>query len=98
VRAQLTDVLEIRASADAFAALRADGTVITWGDVRFGGDNKGVQEQLVGIKDVRASGGAFAAIQVDGTIVTWGDASCGGDSVAVKEQLNVAQLSSDEAV
>ena len=36
----------VAASASAFAAIRADGTVVAWGDARAGGDCSAVQEQL----------------------------------------------------
>ncbi len=37
---------EICASAAAFAALKSDGSVITWGHSHYGGDSRGVQKQL----------------------------------------------------
>ena len=35
-------------SRHAFAAVRQDGTVITWGHPQMGGDSSSVREQLVG--------------------------------------------------
>ena len=35
----LREVNEVFASTGAFAALRADGSVITWGDPSYGGDS-----------------------------------------------------------
>lgn len=35
-----SQVKQIEASHRAFAALRADGRVITWGDVAFGGTKR----------------------------------------------------------
>ena len=37
---------QIQASYQAFAAILADGSVVTWGDARFGGDSSAVQDQL----------------------------------------------------
>lgn len=36
---QLREVLQVHASAGAFAALRADGVVVTWGHTHMGGRN-----------------------------------------------------------
>eukprot|EP00438_Fugacium_kawagutii_P006075 Skav200576 [mRNA] locus=scaffold917:283975:288745:- [translate_table: standard] len=57
----------------AFAAVRQDGTVVTWGDEACGGDSSGVQDQLHGVREIAASSQAFAAILDDGTVVTWGN-------------------------
>lgn len=55
---------EIRCSMGAFAALRADGQVVTWGDVEAGGAlTARVSSRLVQVRDVCASGGAFAALK-----------------------------------
>ena len=40
------DVLQIQYTDRAFAALRADGAVVTWGDPEFGADSSSVREQL----------------------------------------------------
>ena len=39
---QLQAVQQIEASYAAFAALRSDGRVITWGDDEYGGDSRSV--------------------------------------------------------
>lgn len=41
---QLQDVQDISSTNDAFAALKSDGTVISWGDSRNGGDSSAVQD------------------------------------------------------
>jgi alpha-tubulin suppressor-like RCC1 family protein len=67
----------------AFAALREDGSVITWGDANEGGDSSLVSEQLNGsikVKEIYSNTGAFAALREDGSVVTWGDSIQGGDS------------------
>ena len=80
-------------SAGAFAAILADGSVVTWGNARNGGDSSAVQDQLKNVQQIQASTGAFAAILADGSVVTWGNARNGGDSSAVQDQLqNVQQI------
>ncbi|MER2625823.1 MAG: DUF4347 domain-containing protein, partial [Accumulibacter sp.] len=75
----------------AFAALRADGSVVTWGDASMGGNSSAVATKLDGTIDVRqvfSNGWAFAALRADGSLVTWGDASYGGNSSAVATKLD----------
>lgn len=76
---QLFDVQHIQATESAFAAIRADGAVVCWGNPHDGGDCAEVQDQLIDVTHVQATSRAFAAIRSDGTVVTWGGASC--DSV-----------------
>ena len=56
----------------AFAAILADGSVVSWGDAGKGGDSSAVQEQLRDVQQIQASHQAFAAILADGSVVTWG--------------------------
>jgi Ca2+-binding RTX toxin-like protein len=75
----------------AFAALRADGSVVTWGYAPDGGDSSAVATKLDGTIDatqVFSAPQAFAALRADGSLVTWGSASYGGDSSAVASQLD----------
>ena len=46
VQSELHHVQQIAANKGAFAALRTDGTVVTWGDPEYGGDSSEVQDQL----------------------------------------------------
>ena len=67
----------------AFAAIKADGSVVTWGRTVFGGDSSSVASLLQnGVVHITESagghGGAFAAIKADGSVVTWGSANFGG--------------------
>ena len=82
---------QIQACHQAFAAILADGSVVTWGDASFGGDSSVVQDQLRDVQQIQASGHAFAAILGDGSVVTWGSARHGGDSSAVQDQLRDVQ-------
>ena len=46
VQEQRTNVQQIQASFSAFAAIRGDGSVVTWGDAASGGDSCAVLDQL----------------------------------------------------
>ena len=78
----------------AFAVIKRDGSVVTWGDASSGGDSSAVTKKLNGTIDVTqifSNDYAFAALRVDGSVVTWGDAFSpfyGGDSSAVTKQLD----------
>ncbi|OLP56422.1 hypothetical protein AK812_SmicGene48582, partial [Symbiodinium microadriaticum] len=76
---QLKNVQQIQASNGAFAAIRADGSVVTWGKPEEGGDSSAVQELLKDVQHVQASHGAFAAVVGDGSVITWGHPQHGGD-------------------
>ena len=83
------DVTEIFSTSGAFAALRADGSVVTWGELSSGGDSGAVATQLDGTIDVTqvfSTDSAFAALRADGSVVTWG--SVGGDSSSVATKLD----------
>jgi len=75
---------------NAFAALKNDGSVVTWGGV--GGDSSRVRGQLSnGVTQLYSNQNAFAALKQDGSVVTWGDGSFGGNSIAVATQLQKVQ-------
>ena len=82
------DVTQIFSTSEAFAALRADGSVVSWGG--SGGDSSAVAVQLNGTdnsKDVTrifSNDWAFAALRADGSVVTWGYS----DSSAVASQIS----------
>ena len=83
----LRNVRQIQSTTEAFAAILDDGSVVTWGSTRSGGNSHEVEKLLRDVQQIQASSGAFAAILGDGSVVTWGDASCGGDSSAVQARL-----------
>lgn len=78
-------VTKVVATAMAFAALRSDGIVVSWGQVL---DNNGIPANitsttdanitppsavsLTNCKDIAASLHTFAALKNDGTVVQWG--------------------------
>ena len=73
----------------AFAALKDDGSVVTWGRSDSGGDSSSVSSQLSsGVSQIFSTNLAFAALKDDGSVVTWGDSDWGGDSSGVSDQLS----------
>ena len=83
------------AGGGAFAALRGDGSVVTWGNLNYGGDSSTVAGDLrAGVKQIYSSSHAFAAIKDDGSVVKWGNLmdpaqlDHGGDSSAVADDLS----------
>ena len=71
-----------------FAALKRDGSVISWGSEEAGGDSSEVRQQLKkGVLDIIGSGAAFAALKNDGSVVTWGDPEKGGEPDIRSERL-----------
>ena len=84
----------------AFAALRADGSVIAWGDPELGGDSSAVDAQLgSGVVQIFSTNAAFAALRSDGSVVAWGDAESGANTTSVAADLlaDVVTISSTEA-
>ncbi len=73
---------------DAFAALRKDGKVVTWGNSVDGGDSSSVADELHDVVAIYSAFDAFAALRKDGTVVTWGNSSYGGDSSSVADELH----------
>eukprot|EP00931_Biecheleriopsis_adriatica_P051464 TRINITY_DN29849_c0_g1_i2.p1 TRINITY_DN29849_c0_g1~~TRINITY_DN29849_c0_g1_i2.p1 ORF type:complete len:517 (-),score=95.43 TRINITY_DN29849_c0_g1_i2:52-1602(-) len=72
----------------AFAAVKSDGSVVTWGRQESGGSISGVASQVAsGVSSVVGTESAFAALKDDGSVVTWGCSHRGGDSGPVQAQL-----------
>jgi hypothetical protein len=66
----------------AFAAIRGDGSVVTWGDTSMGGNVTIPTPSLSGVTQIFSNGFAFAALKGDGTVVCWGDPRYGGTTPA----------------
>merc|ERR1711966_113997 len=82
------DVQHVCAAPSAFAALKADGSVVTWGNLESGGCCSKVQAQLAAdVQHIYATGSAFAALKNGGMVVTWGEDNLGGDCSEVQTQL-----------
>ena len=80
-------VVEIISNGYAFAAIKDDGSVVSWGDSGLGGTNR--VEVSANAAKVVANGRAFAAILEDGTVHAWGNSSEGGSisRYGVQDQL-----------
>ena len=93
------DLLHVFSNDFAFAALKDDGSIVTWGSPTLGGDSSSVAAQLTGgVVHVFSTDYAFAALKNDGSVVAWGDSSYGGNSATVASQLQsgVAKIFSNE--
>lgn len=66
-------VIEVYSNDSAFAALRSDSSLVTWGAAAAGG-----QETLQGVLKVYATESAFAVLRHQGDVVCWGDPLSGG--------------------
>ncbi|NBW94866.1 MAG: carboxypeptidase-like regulatory domain-containing protein, partial [Bacteroidetes bacterium] len=83
-------VVDILATASAFAALKSDGSVVTWGQAGNGGNSSAVATALNGTVDVlniTSTDSSFAALRRDGSVLTWGQAGNGGNANALADQL-----------
>eukprot|EP00438_Fugacium_kawagutii_P029075 Skav203073 [mRNA] locus=scaffold363:109052:127607:- [translate_table: standard] len=93
VQSQLFDVKQIHSSSVAFAAVREDGSVVTWGAVTgascTGGDSSQVRDKLHDVVQLCSSEGAFAAIKNDGSLIAWGSPEAGGDASGHAEEILV---------
>ena len=64
----------------AFAVLKSDGSVVTWGQSVYGGDSSAVAARLSSnVSAVYSNQYAFAALKNDGSVVTWGKPEYGGN-------------------
>jgi alpha-tubulin suppressor-like RCC1 family protein len=79
---------EVR-NGSAFAALKNDGSVVTWGDQANGGNSSSVANQLGNaVSQITSNYYAFAALKGDGSVITWGHSFYGGSSSSVASQLS----------
>ena len=60
----------IQSNIDAFAALRDDGVVITWGSPLFGGDSSGAR--LCNVQSIYSNFHGFVALKLGGQLEYWG--------------------------
>ena len=74
-------------TAAAFAAVKQDGSVVTWLGAGRGSNSDEIRDQVTrGVRDVFRSTRAFAALKEDGSMVMW---SVAGSSDNVKSELTV---------
>ncbi|WP_413351587.1 lectin-like protein [Prochlorococcus sp. MIT 1227] len=77
-------------NSGAFAAIKEDGSVVTWGVAESGGDSSAVASQLQrGVSQIFSNKNAFAALKVDGSVVTWG---LGSESSETQSALKSGKL------
>ncbi|EYU14593.1 hypothetical protein [Photorhabdus aegyptia] len=74
----LRDITSLSATNRAFAALRANHSVVAWGDENYGGQLPPEIAQLQDIVNLSSTRGAFAALREDRSVVSWGDLYLGG--------------------
>ena len=58
----------IQSTKSAFAAILADGSVVSWGWPDHGGDSWEVQDRLKDVKQIQSNDFAFAALLGDGSV------------------------------
>ena len=80
-------VQQVQGSNAAFAAVLADGSVVTWGHELYGALPLEREILLQNVEQLQSTEAAFAAILRDGSVVTWGHAGHGSDCSAVKDEL-----------
>jgi hypothetical protein len=80
--------VSIYSTGYAFAALKSNGSVVTWGSSGLGGDSSSVSSSLAsGVVSIFSNYNAFAALKNDGSLVTWGGTGDGGNSSSVSSSL-----------
>ena len=84
-------VVSVYSNGKAFAALRVDGSVVTWGDNNSGGDWESVSAQLNEtnpVVSVVSTFNAFSALRLDGSVVSWGSIKNGGSQGSMSVHLD----------
>ncbi|WP_371373793.1 Ig-like domain-containing protein [Thalassotalea aquiviva] len=74
-----------------YAALRADGSIVSWGSDVVNSSFAVVQNKLDGtnkVSKIVTNDCAFVALLENKSVVTWGYPECGGNNSDVSEQLN----------
>ena len=98
---KITDVTKTRdqiyPNYQSFAALKDDGSVVTWGAADYGGDSSGVKDSNGNVNTgaltsdvvkIYSTIFAFAALKSDGSVVTWGSRVHGGDKFDVGDNFD----------
>ncbi|SFN96773.1 hypothetical protein [Xenorhabdus japonica] len=80
----LTDAVQITCAATACAALRKDGSVVTWENTDFGQHFSISQPDMQNVRAIYGTGTAFLALTADNKVYTWGSSDGGGDSGEVQ--------------
>jgi alpha-tubulin suppressor-like RCC1 family protein len=83
-----SNVTAVSSTKEAFAALKSNGSVVTWGNSDSGADSSSVAASLSSeVTAVYSNYYAFAALKSDGSVVTWGNSDLGGNSSSVAASL-----------
>ena len=94
----LSGVKEIKTTLTAFAALRYDGSLVTWGNTEGnqGDDTTGhlVGNVASGVLSVYSNHHAFAAIGIDGRLKCWGIQKYGGNCSEVNAAASIVSVTS----
>ncbi|MDC9597580.1 hypothetical protein [Xenorhabdus anantnagensis] len=80
----LTDAVQITCAANACAALRKNGSVVTWENTDFGKHFSISQPDMHNVRAIYGTGTAFLALTADNKVYTWGSSDGGGDSSKVQ--------------
>jgi len=105
----MTNITKIIGGYSAFAALREDGTVYSWGYLQSGQNivnstdtavvnYNTVSASLQSVVDVVATTYAFAALKSDGSVILWGQKNAGAVSLSNYATTNISRLFSMGAV
>lgn len=86
---RLNRVKHIFSRISAYAAVRSDGSVTTWGSGFTGYEQRHIEEpeNIEDVVFIKGTNWAFAALKKDGSVISWGNNEYGGDSSAVTEEL-----------
>ena len=95
-----SDVVDIFSNEGAFAALKPNGGVLTWGSNSFGGgtgapDGHATAAHMIAVKIVPTrytGGGCFAAILKNGEVKLWGSNGCRYPSPPTSAQSGVVDV------
>lgn len=91
-------VIDICSTDAAFAALKNDGTVVTWGNGSNGGDSSnaknitGIIVQLTNVKKIFSTSSAFCALTNDDKLIVWGFSGKGGVFPILDSKFNTAKI------
>ena len=78
---ELSNIISVESTIGGFAALKADGSIVTWGYANEGGDSSSVSQDVSsGVSNIFSNKFSFAALKDDGSVITWGKNCCGGNS------------------
>ena len=73
-------VIALYSTYRAFAALKSNGSVVTWGNFYYGANSSTVATGSLtsGVVSIRASSNSFSALKSNGSVIMWGNSGGGG--------------------